>query len=222
MKLVFYSGGTAKQNKILDHELWKLVSNKKNPSFSFIPASSYLSEVDFESYVDQFSSLGVTRFLHFPVDVPFDQTMLREVFKSDVIHLGGGNTFHFLKFLRKNKLFPQLKRFVKSGGVLTGLSAGAIIMTPDILTAEHPWFDRDENLDQVKNLKSLGLVSFDFFPHYKNSVRYDLELKKLSKLTKRPLYACPDGAGIIMNEKRLSFVGRCWAFHLGKKMLLNK
>lgn len=220
MKLVMYSGGDARANRALDDELFRLVP-VKNPLFAYIPASSYLSEIEFKHFVEQYSVRGVKRFLHFPVDIPFDKTLFREVMQADVIHLGGGNTFHFLLWLRKTKMLEALRDFAYRGGVLTGLSAGAIMMGRDITMAAVPSFDRDENHDNIKNLVALGLVEFDFFPHYRNSPRYDTEFRKLSKRSRRSLYACPDGAGIAMDGERLTFVGPTWLFRDGKKITIN-
>ena len=220
MKLVMYSGGDARANRALDDELFRMVG-QKNPLFAYIPASSYLSEIEFKHFVEQYSPYNVKRFLHFPIDIPYDKTLFREVMQADVIHLGGGNTFHFLLWLRKKKMLEALKDYVHRGGILTGLSAGAIMMSRDITMAGFPTFDRDENHDNVKNMASLGLVEFDFFPHYRNSPRYDAEFRKLTKRTRRSLYVCPDGAGIAMDGERLTFVGPTWLFRDGKKIELN-
>src|SRR5687768_14533255 len=105
MKLVFYSGGDEKENHNLDKAFQGLIG-KKNPVVTFIPSSSYLSEQEFKSFVRHYSKFRITRFIHFPVDVPFDKIMFQEVMNSDAIHMAGGNTFYFLNSLRKAKLLP--------------------------------------------------------------------------------------------------------------------
>lgn len=220
MKLVLYSGGDARANRELDDMLLQMVGIK-NPLMAYIPASSYLSEIEFQHFVEQYRRFNVKKFLHFPIDIPFDQTLYREVMKADVIHLGGGNTFHFLLWLRKTKLLEALRDYVYRGGVLTGLSAGAIMMSRDITMASLPSFDRDENHDNIKKLDAMALLEFDFFPHYRNSNRYDTEFRKLTKKTKRNLYACPDGAGIVIDGEKKTFVGPTWLFTEGKKIAIN-
>lgn len=220
MKLVLYSGGTEKENIELNKLALKL-TGVKSPRLTLIPSSSYDSELDFNLFVKEFSALGVTKFLHFPVDVPFSKTLLNEVYKSDLIFLGGGNTFYFLKHLKRAGVLPFLKDFAASGKVLCGLSAGAIIMTPNIRMAEIPDFDRDENSESLTNLKALKLVNFEFFPHYKNSKRYEEELRAYSLGLNYPIYACSDGGGVIVEEGRLSFVGKTHQFFQGKKIKLH-
>lgn len=220
MKLVFYSGGGDKDNLALDRTFVDIIG-KKNPVVTFIPSSSYLSEQEFKVFVKHYSKFKISRFIHFPVDIPFDRILFQEVIRSDAIHMGGGNTFYFLNSLRKAKLLKELRLFAKKGGVLTGLSAGAIIMTENIDMAGYPEFDRDENIVGIKNLSSLNLVDFAFFPHFKNSARYDAVFKKYSKLKKKVIYACPDGAGIVVNNQELRFIGKTFAFSEGHKYSIN-
>ncbi len=220
MNLVFYSGGTEEENLEVDEECLHLLDNP-NPTMVFIPSSSYDGEYEFRHFVRHYQTFGITRFLYFPVDVPQDNVLLKEVFQSDLIHLDGGNTYYFLNCLRKRGYLAFLKEFALSGGVLSGLSAGGIIMTPNIKTAGYPDFDCDENEDGVTNLRGMNLVKFEFFPHYKNSLRYDRELRKQSRLTKNPIFALPDGSGIIKTEESMQFVGKAWCFHQGVKTLIN-
>lgn len=220
MKIVLYSGGDEKENEFLNRRALRL-TEMPNPKLTFIPSSSIDAEVDFNYFVHEFSSFGVTRFMHFCVDIPFTKTMLAEVLKSDLIFLGGGNTFYFLLHLKKAGMFKHFELFLKRGGVLCGLSAGAIVLTPYVHTASFPHFDRDENPFLMKNLNAGSFVNFEFFPHYKNSKRYENEMIHYSKKTNLPLYACPDGGGIIVEENQLSFAGKCYQFYQGKKMILS-
>jgi dipeptidase E len=220
MKLVFYSGGSDRDNLKLDRNFIDIIG-KKNPVVTFIPSSSYLSEQEFRVFVRHYSRFKISRFIHFPIDVPFDRILFQEVMRSDSIHMGGGNTFYFLNTLRKAKLIKELRTFVSKGGVLTGLSAGAIMMTENIEMAAYPEFDRDENSVGLKNLSALGLVDFAFFPHFRNSARYDAAFKKYSKHEKRIIYACPDGSGIVISDEEMRFVGKVFAYSEGHKFSIN-
>lgn len=222
MKLVFYSGGTSEENQQIDSALIDLCKSKQDLLFTFFPSHFYDSDQEFKEIVDHYKSLGVRRFLKFEVDSHYSETLKKAVFKSDIIHLGGGNTYYFLKYLRKNNLIEDLKYWLSEGGILTGLSAGGIIMTPRIDTAGFPEFDRDDNEENLKNLKGMNLVDFDFFPHYKNSKRYDKDLLNHSKSCSRPIYACSDGAGIIVTNDEVRFIGKTACFSQGKKFFINK
>lgn len=216
MKLVFYSGGHDYENIQLDNRLIELVGTD-SPQVVYIPSCSYLSDSDFQEFVKQYERFKIFNIIHFPIDQPYTEVLKNEVFKSDIIHLSGGNTYYFLKHLRKAKMLGELKKFLKNGGVLTGLSAGGIIMTKTIGLAGIPDFDRDENDENLKNLDGMNLVDFEFFPHYKNSKRYDDQLLAYSRKLNIPIYACPDGSGVVVVNDNISFVGKAYCFLRGKK-----
>lgn len=220
MKLIFHGGGFDRDNRELNLKAIEL-SGEKKPVIAYIPAESYDSEMDFMDFVREHRRYGLSQFLYFPIDIPFDNTLKRELLKADIIHLSGGNTYHFLKYLKSSKLITDLKAFAKKGGILTGLSAGAIVMTPKITAASYPKFDCDENEVGLTNFNSMGLVKFEFFPHYSNSRRYDDVLKRQSLKLKYPIYAAPDGAGVVVDDDQIKFIGKVACFFQGKKMFMN-
>ena len=220
MRLVLFSGGFDDKNVTMNKALVALVKSK-SPRFTFIPSTFYGSEYDFREFVRRFRKYNISKFLHFSIDIPFDKILYEEALKSDVIFLSGGNTFYFLYQLKKHKMLNDLKTFVKRGGILAGLSAGAILMTPNINTAGFPDFDCDENTVKLKSWQGLNLVDFEFFPHYVNSKRYIEELAAYSLTCDKPLYAVPDGAGIVIDGDVIRFIGRPYCFVNGKKFRLT-
>ncbi len=220
MKLVFYSGGDEIENQALDQYLLSLTP-KKDPRITYVPSSYYDSEADFRDFIKSFRYYNIHHFLEWPIDLPFDKVMKAEALKSDIIFLSGGNTFYFLHSIRSNCLEREFVEFVKSGGVLAGLSAGAILMTPSIHTAGFPSFDCDENEVGIQNLKALDLVGFEFFPHYKNSSRYEKVLKEYSKKRRIPIYACPNGSGIAVEDEKTIFFGKTFCFYQGEKITMR-
>jgi len=138
---------------------------------------------------------------------------------SDVIYLSGGNTFHFLMHLRRSGLIAPLRRFADRGGVLAGLSAGAILTTPNIGLAAYPPFDRDENEVGLSDSRwgALDLVDFEFFPHFRTSRKIRDALLWYSERSKFPLYACRDGSGIVVEGDRFTAHGDVWLFDRGQE-----
>ncbi|EPZ51840.1 peptidase family S51 [Bacteriovorax sp. BAL6_X] len=219
MKIGLYGGGDFSDNVEIDEHILELC-NSDSPSITYIPAGSYESELEFIDLIMAYKKIGFKRFIHFPVDHEFDRTLKEEALQSDVIHLGGGNTFYFLKHLKESGMFEELIDYVGRGGVLTGLSAGAIITTPNILTASFPPWDRDDNEDNVTDFEAMNIVDFEFFPHYRKSKRYDDELKRHSILSLYPIYACPDGSGLVVTDEEIVVHGECYIFENGQKFKL--
>ena len=219
MKLIFYSGGSVQENVQLDLQVLRIIG-KKRPSFTFIPSSLADAHYYFEDFMASFTQHGVSDFLMFPIDKPFSSSQLKKALNRDFVFLSGGNTFYFLKHLKRSGVYQALQAYGKKGGVLGGMSAGSIIQTPRIDTASFPQSDQDENEVGLKNWNAMGLVNFEFFPHYLNSKDYIDHLMDYSLNSKWPLYACPDGSGIVLEDDSLQFLGRVWGYYRGERFRL--
>jgi len=101
----------------------------------------------------------------------------RKLLSSNILVISGGNTFSLLKDLRASRLDESIKEFSKkSEFVLSGFSAGALVLTPTIEVCNLPEFD--DNEVGVKDLVSLHIVDFEVFPHYQESQAVTLESYK--------------------------------------------
>jgi dipeptidase E len=220
MNLVLYSGGAPRSNRVLSQEVSKLLAKADEPVISFIPSDERDMEEDFEDFKAQFGS-GRFQFRLVPIHRPMSPKRMKELLSSEAIFLGGGNTFYFLQMLRARGLLRRLKTYVKRGGVLMGLSAGSILMTPSIKTASVPSLDADDNYVGLKNLKAMSLVPFEFSPHYVPSREVDAELREYSASIDYPIYAAKDGGGIVVKNGKIRRIGDVAVFRRGRKVRLQ-
>ncbi|MEO5668595.1 MAG: Type 1 glutamine amidotransferase-like domain-containing protein [Bdellovibrionota bacterium] len=221
MSLVLYSGGHYLDNEALNRACFE-ASRKAVPRVTYIPSSSDYGPEDFRDFVTAFERIGPCEFAYFPIDIPFTQEMRTRALESDVIFLSGGNTFYFLRNLRRLGLLKDLRHAHAEGKVLAGLSAGAILLTPNIGTASFPKFDCDENFVGLRNFAALQLTPFEFFPHYAQSERYKKALMAASRKTKNPIYAAPDGCGLVVSNGDFRVVGSAHVFHKGHSFSIAK
>lgn len=223
MKLVFYSGGQESSNQLVHAELSALVGSKRQKTFTYVPYISDDANLFFRRAMQRYRPFGFTNFYCLPIDQEeeLSSKALHQALASDVIYLAGGNTFYFLKYLRKSGLFDLLPEFAYGGGVLAGLSAGAIILTKNINLAAYPAFDADENEVNLFNWSALNLVDFEFFPHYEPTGRHFRAMKQYTKEHQNSVFACRDGGGVIMNGEEVKFVGDVYLFHNGKSVRVH-
>lgn len=227
MRLVLYSGGQERSNKTLHQELVNLTGKRgvrpQPLSMTYVPFCHDGSEVFFNRAVQRYSRFGVKKFHCLDIDTkqPLSAGDLKKALGSDIIYLSGGNTFYFLKNLKRHKLIKSLRDYAARGGVIAGLSAGAHIITPHITLAGLKGIDPDPNEVGLRSLGSLGLVPFEFIPHFEPTPRGIRAVKNYSVKNGSPIYASADGGGIVINDDRFTVYGKSWVFFEGEMLRLT-
>lgn len=92
--------------------------------------------------------------------VHWSRNPIREVEQSDMIIVGGGNTFQLLKTIQENNLTEAIRMKVLSGTPYIGWSAGANLACPTIRTTN------DMPVVEPLSFEALNLIPFQINPHY--------------------------------------------------------
>ena len=84
----------------------------------------------------------------------------KHIVSTDLIVVGGGNTFQLLHECRRRGLLQAIRRRVRAGARYLGWSAGANLACPSIRTTN------DMPIVDPGRLDALGLLPFQLNPHY--------------------------------------------------------
>lgn len=99
---------------------------------------------------------------------------IKILLSANILVITGGNTFTLLRNLKRSGLDKAITDFSKKDNfVISGFSAGALVLTPTINICNLPNFD--ENLVGLKDLSGLGFVNYEVFPHYSDKQKNILE-----------------------------------------------
>ena len=226
MKLVLYSGGQQRSNHRLHRAVVDLARESKKDShplsLTYIPFCSENSSIFFHRAKRRYQSHGVEHFFCLNVDHSPAEEDIERGLKSDIIYLAGGNTFYFLKYLRESGVLKRLKDFAERGGILTGLSAGGLIMSPTVALAADHGLGPDENEVNLKDYRGLDLFHFEFSPHFERTPKQIKAHLAYSMKTKSPIYAVEDGGGIVIHDKKTSIYGKATLFLRGTEIVIKK
>jgi dipeptidase E len=169
----------------------------------YVPSCSDPERRYFRSQQDYYAQHGIDLAVYLEPDVDQPAGALDSLLACDAIHLSGGDTAYFLTWLRRRGLLEPLRRYALEGGVLVGVSAGAILMTPDIGTSGLCGDSWEPGMD----LRALGLVDFAFLPHL-TSAGGKLEAgQAYSRRSGLSVYACQDGDGLAVRGDEVLCVG---------------
>ncbi len=206
-KLVLYSDQMSPETDAIDGRLLRLIG-KAAPRVGYIPSSSDPERFFFDQIRTYYAALGASVDVYLELDVSFSQQTLPALLACDAVHLSGGNTFYFLHWLKQRAMLPVLRDYVAGGGVLIGVSAGAILMTPDISTSA---LCGDDLVEGSEDHSGLGLVDFHFLPHFEPGAG-TAEVAAHQSRFPATLYACPDGGGIVVEGANIELFGEVQKF----------
>lgn len=202
-KLVLYSDQIPPLTNKIDSEL-KTLFNKTNPKIGFIPSSSDPERKYYKERKAFYYQLNMDLSVYFELDKEWKPDLLDSLLECDAIHLSGGNTYYFLHWLRRRNMMDTLVQYVARGGVLIGVSAGSILMTPDISTSR---LCGDALIAGETDFSGLGLVDFGFAPHFGDKEYDQAALRKYSREHGTVVYACRDSGGIVVVDDEVKCIG---------------
>lgn len=209
MKLILSGGGKGKQTREIDSLFFEFVKNKK---VVFIPHSRKKEE--FENSLNWITE---NLFLPFKQDnfemwTNLYDKSIKDLYNVGGIIIGGGNTFRLLKELKNSKFIETLRKFIEDGKIVYGISAGAIILAKNILTAN----PIDENKVELVDLDGMNLLDeMDIFCHYEE--KYDKEIYKIIEKENIEIIGIPEGTGICLENFSKKIIGSNSAFLFSRK-----
>ena len=185
------------ENPKVSEEFLKLVGKPANQiKIIFIPTASITKEELFYvgKSIEELESVGITKSnIH---ELQIDQKIsYAEVKDFDVMYVCGGNTFHLLQRIRKFGFDNILKKFIDANKVYLGVSAGSIIMGPNIELAKFG----DKNVGGLKDFTGLNYIDEAIAPHFTEADR--APLNKFQKTVKYKIKPLTDNQVLLVTDK---------------------
>ena len=176
-----------------------------NLNIAFIPFAAVTR--DFEEYGEMVKQ-GLPSLRH-TIKVVKPETAVADIVLSDVIMIGGGNTFKLLHTIYYLMLQDIIRDKVANGAPYIGWSAGANITGPTIGTTN------DMPIVEPKSFNALGFFPFQINPHYNNEKPVghngetrDERLTEFSIMNPGiPIVCLPEGTGLLRQGSELTYLG---------------
>lgn len=186
------------ENKVLKDKFLELVDKPAaDIKVLFVPTAANVQENT--SYVDKdkkdILKIGITseNFIEYDLDKDVSNISLDEI---DVIYVEGGNTFYLLDKVRKTGFDKKIKEMVEKGVVYVGVSAGSILVGPNIGLAG-PF---DPNDFGVTDYTGVNLTDKVICPHYNE--KNEAFINKFKEKDNYEIVRLNDGQALVVEGKR--------------------
>ena len=182
MKTIVAIGGgeTFEDNTIINKRIVEL-SKKSKPNLLFLPTASGDSTEYFDQLNEHFSQLGCNcDVLYLISEKPTQETIVEKISNSDIIYVGGGNTFRMMKVWKKKGVDVLLREAYEQEKVLCGLSAGSICWFKYGNSDSRKFNNPEAGLIKVTGL---NLIQALHCPHYDSEDDRKPDLKKMMRKT---------------------------------------
>lgn len=170
-RIILFSTPESKNfKKILELTFPKELNNK---ILAYMPSDGADTKQEYTDIWQSFAKEHDSDFLYIDNSVEEATKEIQKLLSANILVITGGNTFTLLRNLRRSGLDKAVLNFSKKDNfVISGFSAGALVLTPTIKICGLPNFD--ENVVGLKDLSGLKLVDFEVFPHYSESMKETL------------------------------------------------
>ncbi|MFA6973166.1 MAG: Type 1 glutamine amidotransferase-like domain-containing protein [Parcubacteria group bacterium] len=143
---------------------------------------------------------------------------LSDLQEYDIYYVCGGNTFYILGRLRKTNLDKVILKAVEEGKFYVGVSAGSIVVGPDIEVAGIG--EGDENDINLSDLSGFNWVPFHISPHYTEQDKNDVE--EFYNKRKESLIALTDDQALFVTDKEVLLVGNKGVTELSELNIIDE
>lgn len=142
-------------------------SRMKNKILAYMPSDGANCPLKYRKIWRDYAESNSSKFLYIDNSKigKEAQREKKKLFSANILTITGGNTFTLLRNLRRSGLDKTIIEFSKKPEfILSGFSAGAIVLTPTIATSGIKGYDRNEV--NLKDLTGLRILKFEIFAHY--------------------------------------------------------
>lgn len=202
-KLFFYSDQIAETpgNRRLDERLLEGL-DPETAKIAYIPSTEDKEQKYYTLKAEYYRGYGIRNMMFFDLYSEFDSGKIEELLQCDIIHLSAGNPIELRQALRRRGMDKHLKAYFNQGGVLVGVSAGAV------------QFGKSTKLFQLyaddsgETMEALRFVDFEFLPHYNRwNETFKEQVLDYARATGTIVYAGNDGDGLIVEDGVMQFIG---------------
>lgn len=222
MKVILYSNEVIPPKMRVDQHLY---STKENVRIVFLPimVDEETKRKHYDIVQNYYTEIGIEEIQYIDLTKKASKNILSTVKEYEVFHFSGGNTLETLVFFKESGVDAFLKSLMTMDKIFIGHCGGAVLLSSNASWIRLRTEDIDEVLTNHPRYQALGLVNFEFIPHYNRFKKEKEFIKKVVEYSigiPTPIYTCKDGDGLIVKDGNITFFGDFVEISHGEKYYL--
>ena len=139
----------------------------------------------FETVKRFYKEIGIETVNYFDFTQTNPSNVIETLKQYKVYHFSGGNTLETLQYLKEKGLYQFFKTLAQGETVFIGHCGGAVLLSSNVSWIRLRTETLEKVLDEYQNYQGLGLINFEFLPHY-NRFRKEKEfMNKIKEYSKK-------------------------------------
>lgn len=179
-------------------DIIKKVSNNNCNSLCYIPSRTELGEIYYKRIVKAYQKLGIESFLYADIDQNYSAELDKNVLKSDILFMAGGDDPFILKNIFSRKYNKLLNDYYEGNGIIIGLCAGASILSDMTIVAD---YDGEKFVDLKIIPMGIGLIDILYYSRFDENCDLSRIMEFSLKYNKKVLTASLNSVVIIDKKK---------------------
>ncbi len=165
-------------------------------TMAYIPSRSDFGKVYYKRVTETYAEL-VKNFIYCDLEKNNSEKIMKLIFSSDAIFLAGGDECFILKTMLTNRMKDKFENYLKKGGLIIGLCAGAEVLSQDIILVEE-----SKKKGKIISLDyGLQLIDFVVFPRYDSMVNKNSVIEYCKKTNKKIILMGQNSCVVLDGEK---------------------
>ncbi len=198
-KLILHSDQSQEKTGALDAKLLLSLTGKRMPRLGYIPSTPDPRRKYFAEKARYYEKIGFPGLRYFDPEEDDSSEVVRDFFAHDVIHLSGGAVCPFMERLRATGCDRRLHDFANRGGVILGVSAGAMLLGRTFASASL--------FGEKGNFEGLGFFDFEIVPHVSEHFPRLDRLRSFATKNQKTVYALNDGDVVVVSGTKVKTYG---------------
>ena len=206
-KIYLSSGGNFDKTKTIDLHFIKSIRESKKLTILFIPTAKDTDQEGFKKCFEWLrNKLDLLNARDIIIVMETELSKYIDLEKFGAVYIGGGNTYKLKKEITESSFNERLIKYIQSGGIVYGASAGAVIMGKNIAIYQ----EENKNSYIMENGMSL-CKDYSIRCHYVKN-QDDEKIWKFIKKYNLPVIALPLGDAILVSDNKQMLIGEINAF----------